>query len=114
MRPNGAIARHIEDLGEEGGLTGVDIANILRVSKATVSRWKQGSARPHPSTQLVLSDLHFVVGRLQDYYSAPEIRLWLYSRHPQLSGERAIDLINANRSEEVIRVLERLDSDVYV
>jgi hypothetical protein len=111
---SGAVPRFIDELHVEGGLTGTDLANIADVSKATVSRWKSGTVRPQPSTQLVLSDLHYVVGRLREYYSAHEIRTWLYARHPQLAGERAIDLINQNRSEDVLRVLDRLDADVYL
>jgi hypothetical protein len=110
----GAIPRFIDELIEEGGLTGTDLANIADVSKATVSRWKSGAVRPQPTTQLVLSDLHYVVGRLREYYTAGEIRAWLYARHPQLAGARAIDLINQNRSEDVLRVLDRLDSDVFL
>jgi transcriptional regulator with XRE-family HTH domain len=111
---SGAMPRYITELNEVGGLSGTDIANIADVSKATVTRWKAGTVKPHPSTQLVLSDLHFVVSRLREYYSADEIRTWLYARHPQLAGERAIDLINQNRSEDVLRVIDRLDAEVYL
>ena len=111
---SGAVPRYIDELNELGGLTGSDIANIADVSKATVSRWKAGTVKPQPSTQLILSDLHFVVGRLQEYYTSDEIRTWLYARHPQLGGARAIDLINQNRSEDVLRILDRLDSEVYL
>ncbi|MCU0510633.1 MAG: hypothetical protein MUC34_20145 [Anaerolineae bacterium] len=107
---SGAMPRYIDDLNEFGGLSGTDID----VSKATVSRWKSGTVKPQPDTQLVLSDLHFIVQRLTEYYSADEIRTWLYARHPQLDGQRAIDLINQNRSEEILRILDRLDSDVYL
>jgi transcriptional regulator with XRE-family HTH domain len=110
----GAVARYIERLRDVGGLKGTDIANITEVSKATVSRWSQGAASPHPRKQLVLSDLYYIVGRLEEYYSANEIRAWLYARHPQLEGARAIDLINQGRSEEVLRVLDRLDAAVYL
>jgi hypothetical protein len=55
-----------------------------------------------------------IVGRLRQYYSAAEVRTWLYACHPQLAGERAIDLINQNRSEEVLRVIDRLDAEVYL
>ncbi len=111
---SGAMPRYIDDLNEFGGLSGTDIANIADVSKATVSRWKSGTVKPQPDTQLVLSDLHFIVQRLTEYYSADEIRTWLYARHPQLDGQRAIDLINQNQSEEILRILDRLDSDVYL
>jgi transcriptional regulator with XRE-family HTH domain len=110
----GVVSKYIDGLAEVGGLSGTDIANITDVSKATVSRWKSGTIRPHPKTQLVLSDLYYVVDRLREYYSADEIRVWLYARHPQLGGARAIDLINQNKSEEVLRVLDRLDAEVYL
>jgi transcriptional regulator with XRE-family HTH domain len=110
----GTMARYLDELREIGGLRGVDIANIAEVSKATVSRWANGAMKPHPRTQLVLSDLHYVVVRLQEYYSADEIRTWLYARHPQLDGERAIDLISRNESERVLSVLDRLDAEVYL
>ena len=108
------MPRYIDDLNALGGLSGTDIANIAAVSKATVSRWKSGTVRPQPDTQLVLSDLHFIVQRLTEYYSADEIRIWLYARHPQLDGQRAIDLISQNRSGDILGILDRLDSDVYL
>jgi len=109
-----AIIRYLDELQGEGGLKGSDIANMTGVSKATVSRWCAGSAKPQPRNELLLSDLYYVVGRLQEYYSADEIRSWLYARHPQLGGQRAIDLIHDDKTIEVLRVLDRLDSDVYV
>jgi hypothetical protein len=38
----------------------------------------------------------------------------LYARHPQLEGQRAIDLIHQNKSIDVLRVLERLDAGVFL
>jgi uncharacterized protein (DUF2384 family) len=111
---SGSITRFIEDLRHDGGLKGSDIANIADVSTATVSRWSNGRASPHPRTQLVLSDLHYIVQRLGDYYESDEIRMWLYARHPQLAGQRPIDVINDERSEEVLSVLDRLDSGAYL
>lgn len=108
------VARYIEDLGASGDLKGTDIANFAAVSPATVTRWKTGEQRPHPTTQLVLSDLHYVVGRLEEYYSPAEIRIWLYARHPQLNGRRAIDLITESESEAVLVILDRLDAEAYV
>jgi uncharacterized protein (DUF2384 family) len=110
----GAIVRFIDELGRFGGLKGTDIANITEVSKATVSRWKSGDIKPQPRNELILSDLYYVVGRLQEYYAPDEIRTWLYARHPQLNGERAIDLINQSRTVDVLAVLDRLDNEVYV
>ncbi|MGF1607545.1 MAG: hypothetical protein ACFB22_14545 [Rhodothalassiaceae bacterium] len=104
----------IQNLQNTGGLKGTDIANFTGVSKATVSRWVSGQKTPHPKNQLIMSDLSYVVGRLSEYYTNEEIRVWLFARHPQLEGKRAIDLIHDDRSEEVLAILDRLDADAYL
>jgi len=108
------IARFVDDIQRIGGLKGTDIANIMKVSKATVSRWSNSTSTPHARAQLVLSSLYYIVTRLDEYYSASEIRAWLYARHPQLEGQRAIDVIHDDRAEEVLRILDRLDATVYL
>lgn len=109
-----AVARILGDLKTYGGLQGKDIANIVDVSTATVSRWLRGSGTPGLHTQTVIADLRYVVDRLSDFYSAEEARLWLHARHPLLGNERAIDLINADRTEEVLAVIERLDAGAFL
>jgi uncharacterized protein (DUF2384 family) len=109
-----AVPRFLDELNSLGGLRGTDIANITEVSKATVSRWKAGDIKPQPRSELILSDLHYVVGRLQEFYEADEIRTWLYARHPQLNGQRAIDLIHDERTIEVLGVIDRLENEVYL
>jgi uncharacterized protein (DUF2384 family) len=83
------------------------------VSPATVSRWVSGNTFPHPKTQLLISDLRYVVDRLSEFYSPEETRLWLYSMHRLLNGERAIDLIHDGRAEEVLAAIESLDAGTY-
>ena len=61
-----AVPRFLDELSTLGGLRGTDIANITEVSKATVSRWKAGDIKPQPRSELILSDLHYIVGRLQE------------------------------------------------
>jgi transcriptional regulator with XRE-family HTH domain len=109
-----AVARILDDLRDRGGLQGKDVANIVAVSPATVSRWSQGKATPELRTQTIIADLRYVVERLSDFYSPDEMRLWLHARHPLLNGERAIDLINNNRTEEVLAVIERMDAGGYL
>lgn len=109
-----AVSRILGDLRTRGGLQSKDIANIVDVSTATVSRWSSGTGSPTLKTQTVIADLRYVVERLSDYYAPDEARLWLHSRHPLLDGQRAIDLINADRTQEVLAVIERLDAGAYV
>lgn len=109
-----AVRKTIGDLKDRGKLTGVDVANIANVSKATVSRWSAGSAAPHPKTQLVLSDLRYVVDRLAEFYTPDETRVWLYARNELLNGETAMELIHQGRTDEVLQAIERLDSLTYL
>jgi len=108
-----AVATIINDLRERGGLKGTDVANITAVSPATVSRWTAGTSFPRPKTQLLISDLRYVVDRLAELYDPDETRIWLYSKHRLLDGERAIDLIHAGRADEVLAVIESLNEGTY-
>jgi transcriptional regulator with XRE-family HTH domain len=108
-----AVAKIIDDLRDRGGLKGTDVANIAEVSPATVSRWTSGKALPHPKTQLVISDLRYVVDRLSEFYTPEETRLWLYSKHRLLNGQRAIDLINQSQADQVLAIIESLDEGTF-
>jgi transcriptional regulator with XRE-family HTH domain len=109
-----AVSRVLERLRDGGALQGKDIANIVAVSPATVSRWSSGKATPDLRTQTVIAELRYVVDRLADFYTPDETRLWLHARHPMLANERAIDLINQGRTQDVLAVIEALDSAAYV
>lgn len=109
-----AVQKTIDDLKDRGHLSGVDVANIAQVSKATVSRWSAGTAAPHPRTQLILSDLRYVVDRLAEFYTPDETRLWLHARNELLDGATAMELIRQERTNEVLHAIERLDSLTYI
>jgi transcriptional regulator with XRE-family HTH domain len=108
-----AVSKILDHLRDDGGLQGKDIANIVAVSPATVSRWSNGRATPDLKTQTVIAELRYVVDRLADFYTPDETRLWLHARHPMLHSERAIDLINAGKTEQVLAVIETLDAGGY-
>jgi transcriptional regulator with XRE-family HTH domain len=108
-----AVAKMIDHLRDKGGLRGTDIANAVSVSPATVSRWVQGKLAPHPRTELLISDLRYVVDRLSEFYTADESRLWLYSKHRLLEDQRPIDLIHAGRADEVLAIIASLDEGTY-
>lgn len=108
-----AVLKIIDDLKEHGGLKGSDVANIASVSPATVSRWTSGKAFPHPRTQLLISDLRYVVERLAEFYTPEETRMWLYARHRLLEGQRPIDLIHDGKADEVLGVIESLSESTY-
>jgi transcriptional regulator with XRE-family HTH domain len=108
-----AVAQMMDGLRDRGGLKGIDVANIAAVSPATVSRWAAGAAFPHPKTQLIISDLRYVVDRLTELYSPQETRLWLYAKHRLLNGQRAIDLIHDGKADEVLAIIESLNESTF-
>ena len=108
-----AVAKILDDLKAHGGLKGMDVANISGVSPATVSRWSSGLTFPHPKTQLLISDLRYVVDRLAELYTPQETRLWLYSKHRLLDGARAIDLIHDGHADQVLAAIESLEQGAY-
>jgi transcriptional regulator with XRE-family HTH domain len=108
-----AVSKILDRLRDDGGLQGKDIANIVAVSPATVSRWSSGKASPDLRTQTVIAELRYVVDRLSDFYTPEETRLWLHASHPMLHGKRAIDLINTGRTQEVLAVIESLDAGAF-
>lgn len=46
--------------------------------------------------------------RLAEFYTEPELDLWLYRVHPQL-GCPPLRAADAGRAEEVHRIIDRLD-----
>jgi transcriptional regulator with XRE-family HTH domain len=109
-----AVANVIQQISQSSTLKGVDLANITNASTATVSRWKKGKATPNTDTQLMLSDLRYVVDTLSEYYSPDEIRLWLYADNHLLAGKKAIDLIHNQQTDEVLDAIERLASHAFL
>ena len=63
---------------------------------------------------MILSDLRYVFTRLRGIYTRDEARLWLYARHPQLGGARAMDVIASGRTGEVLTVIERLEASAVI
>ena len=108
------VRKTIDHLKITGALSGVDVANVSDVSKTTVTRWTKGTASPHPKTQLILSDLKYVVDQLAEFYTPAETRTWLYARNPLLSGKSAMELIHAGQTEDVLAAIQRLNSLAYI
>lgn|SRR3972149_3645612 len=108
------IARKLETITTKGGMRLVDVANVLNTRPETVSRWNQGKAFPHPTTEKQLLELEWIVEQLADFYTPHEARLWLFSRQKLLEGRAPADLIADGKSEEVLAVIQRLRDAVFV
>jgi putative toxin-antitoxin system antitoxin component (TIGR02293 family) len=109
-----AVSRMVDELRQLGGLKNVDLANIVGVSPPTVHRWSKGQGSPTIEKQQIIAELRWVAERLSDFYEPDEARLWLQTGHPQLGGEKPYDLINDGRTAEVLEVIDRLESGVFL
>ena len=108
-----AIQKVLEALRDQGGLEPRDIPNIVGVFPPIVVEWLSDKGTPDARTQIVMAELRYVIDRLAGFYRAYEIRRWLHAPQPMLDGLRAIDLITAGRTADVLNVIECLDSGAY-
>jgi len=102
------IARKLESLQKKGSITSVDVATILQIKPATVSRWNQGKAFPQPEAERALLDLEYVVDQVANLYEPDEVRRWLFARQKLLNGETLAQLIRQGRIYEVIKIIRQV------
>ena len=108
-----AIARKLDFIKDKGALKHVDIAQLLASRPETVSRWNQGKAYPHRSTEKVLLELEFIVDQLSDFYEPNEARQWIFSRQKLLNGASPAELIQSGRIDEVRRLVDQIRDAVH-
>ena len=109
-----AIGRRLESIQEKGAMHSADVANILNVRPETVSRWNNGKALPHASTERQLLELEFIVDKLADIYEPHDARLWLFSRQRLLGDQKPADLIQSGHVDEVLAAVNQLLDGVHL
>jgi transcriptional regulator with XRE-family HTH domain len=108
-----AIATRLEVIQNAVGITGREVAQLLRTSPETVSRWRGGKTEPQPKTRDSLLQLGWLVGELAELYDAQEAHLWLFSKHKLLGGERPVDLIERGEIEKVLQIIAQLKDGAF-
>ena len=109
-----AIARKLHSIKDRGGISAREVAQLLDTTPQTVSRWQTGRASPQPTSLDRLLKLDWIADQLASLYESDEARLWLFSPHAELDGLRPADLIAAGRTDEVLEIIDRLQSAAYV
>jgi transcriptional regulator with XRE-family HTH domain len=109
-----AVAKRLESIQAYSGISGRDVAQLLNTTPQTVSRWRTGQSSPQPRYLDRLLILEWLVSQLAAYYTSDEAKLWLFSPHPLLEGQRPADLIAERRTDEVLQLIDQLDSAAYV
>jgi transcriptional regulator with XRE-family HTH domain len=109
-----AVARKLDSIRTKGAMRHIEVANLLGTRPETVSRWNQGRAYPHASTEKALLQLEYLVDELSDFYTPNEARLWIFSPQKHLGGASPAELIREGRIDEVMRLVNQVRDAVYV
>jgi uncharacterized protein (DUF2384 family) len=80
------------------------LAELLGVSPAQVTRWRQGRGIDEMNARRV-DLLELVMSSLLRLYSPDVAELWLLGLNPHLADRRPIDLVRAGRSRELLDAL---------
>ena len=108
-----AVARKLDNIRARGGISAREVAQLLDTTPQTVSRWQTGRASPQPNSLDRLLRLEWLAEQLAQFYEPDEARLWMFSPHNELDGKRPADLIVSDRMDEVLAVIDRLQSGAY-
>ena len=109
LAKSGLYAKLVGDL-REGVLTNAELAEITGVKTRQVQHWASGAHRPVGEAKDRLLELHYIVERLRDIYTAEGTDIWLHGRNRTLNSEKPIDLLTAGKFKEVLSAIERLAS----
>lgn len=109
-----AIAERLNSIQTNSGISGRDVAALIETTPQTVSRWRTGHSAPQRRHLERLLTLEWLVSQLAAYYTAEEAKLWLFSPHSLLDGRTPADLIAEQRTDEVLRLIDQLDSASFV
>lgn len=82
-----AVARRLDSLRAKGAIKNIEVANLLGTRPETVSRWNQGRAYPHATTEKTLLELEYIIDQLADFYEPDEARQWIFAPQKLLAGE---------------------------
>jgi transcriptional regulator with XRE-family HTH domain len=108
-----ALAERLDVIRDNGGLSAREVAQLLNTTPQTVSRWQTGKATPHPGNLERLLLLEWLARQLGQFYSADRARLWLFSPHRLLDGERPADRIAKDQIDDVLALLDQMQSAAF-
>jgi transcriptional regulator with XRE-family HTH domain len=109
-----AVASRIDSIRAHGGIRAREVADLLDTSTQTVWRWQAGKAEPQPDRLQRLLTLEWLVSQLSEFYSPDEAKLWLFSPHKLLEGQRPADRIRESRVDDVLALIAQLRDGAYI
>jgi transcriptional regulator with XRE-family HTH domain len=110
----GAVAAKLDSIKEKTGIRGRQVAELVGATPQTVSRWQQGRVDPRPSHLNRLLTLEWLASEISEFYEPGDAKLWLFSRNRGLHGSTPAELIQHDKIDEVLAVIEQLKTGAYV
>jgi len=105
-------ASEIVDALKPFGVTQADVAAVIQVSDRAVRGWRTSDIRPDRYDRLAqLRDLALL---LSDSLTPRGVGQWLHAKNRLLEGERPVDLLTADRFDEVRCAAESFIDGAYV
>lgn len=109
-----ALAIRLNAIRDRGGIKSREVAQLLDTTPQTVSRWRMGKVEPQPDHLQRLLNLDWLVSELAELYPPDEARLWLFTPHRQLGGDRPADRISKGRTDDVLALISQLRDGAFV
>lgn len=109
-----ALPTCLNTVQQKGGIRARGVAQLLNVTPETVSCWRTGDAEPPPGRRDYLLRLKRLVSEPGDLYPLEETRLWRFSPHRLLGGDRPADKIQQGKIEDITAMIVRINDGAYV
>jgi transcriptional regulator with XRE-family HTH domain len=110
----GAIAAKLQSIKDKTGIGGRQVADLVGTTPQTVSRWQQGRVDPQPTHLNRLLTLEWLASEISEFYEPGDAKVWLFSRNRLLHGATPAELIQKNKIDDVLAVIEQLKTGAYV
>ncbi len=109
-----AVAATLDTIKEKAGIRSREVAELLSTTPQTVSRWQSGRAAPRRESLDLLLHLEWLARELSDLYTVEEARLWLFRPNILLDKRTPASVIRDGKIDEVLRVVDQLQSGAFV
>jgi transcriptional regulator with XRE-family HTH domain len=110
----GAVAVKLQSIKDKTGIRGREVADLLGATPQTVSRWQQGRVEPQSAHLNRLLTLEWLASEISEFYEPGDAKVWLFSRNRLLHGATPAQLIQEDRIDDVLAVIEQLKTGAYV
>jgi transcriptional regulator with XRE-family HTH domain len=109
-----AVAARLDAIRDRAGVRGNEVAQMLDTRPETVSRWRSGRAEPRAISLQRLLELAYLAEELGEFYNPADARVWLFSPHRLLGGERPVDRIQQGKIGGVLALVAQLRDGAFL